>query len=193
VVIADVPPGPLEAYVGLTLTEIARTRQEEPVDAALALLEAGGGDVLTIVHGQSENNIRRIMTHPATMIASDGWTLSPRQEGRPHPRSYGTYARLLGSYVRDEGVLSLETAIQKVTSLPAARLGLTRRGTIREGHAADLVLFDDAQVIDRATFEDPHQFCEGVSMVVVNGQVVIDEDGHTESAGGRVLRHGAEQ
>lgn len=193
VVIADVPPGSLEAYIGLTLTEIARIRQEDPVDAALALLEAGGGDVLTIVHGQSEDNIRRIMTHPATMIASDGWTLSPRQEGRPHPRNYGTYARFLGRYVRDEGVLPLETAIRKVTSLPAARLGLARRGTVREGHVADLVLFDAARVIDCATFKDPHQFCEGVFMVVVNGQVVIDEDGYTESAGGRVLRRGAEQ
>jgi N-acyl-D-amino-acid deacylase len=106
---------------------------------------------------------------------------------RCHPRSYGTFPRVLGRYVREEGVLSLQEAVRKMTSMPAERFGLTDRGVIREGAWADLVLFDAGTVIDRATFRDPHQYPLGIPYVIVNGQVVIDEGTHTGSLPGRVL------
>lgn len=188
VVIAEVPDGPLTEHIGRTLTEVAKARGQEPVDAALDLLAEAGGEILTIVHGQSEDNLRRIMRHPLTAIASDGWTLSPEAGGRPHPRSYGTYARVLGKYVREEKVLSLEEAVRKMTSLPAGRLGLSDRGVITEGAVADLVLFAPDSIADNATFEHPHRFCGGVRMVVVNGVVVVDDGKDTGAAAGRVLR-----
>jgi N-acyl-D-amino-acid deacylase len=190
IVIADVPEGPLERFIGMSVADIAQQRGEQPVDVALDLLEQTGGDVLTIVHGQSEDNLRRILQHPRTMVASDGWTLSPAAMGRPHPRSYGTYARVLGRYVREEHVLVMEEAIRKMTSLPARRLGLTARGEIRTGSFADLVLFDPSRISDRATFSSPHQFCEGVSMVIVNGQVVVEDGADTGATAGLVLRRG---
>jgi N-acyl-D-amino-acid deacylase len=188
VVIAEVPDGPLTEHIGRTLTEVAEARGQEPVDAALDLLAEAGGEILTIVHGQSEDNLRRIMRHPLTAIGSDGWTLSPEAGGRPHPRSYGTYARVLGRYVREEKVLSLEEAVRKMTFLPASRLGLTDRGVITEGAVADLVLFDPNSIADNATFEHPHRFCDGVRMVVVNGVVVVDDGKDTGAVAGRVLR-----
>lgn len=190
VVVADVPTAALEAYVGMTLREVATRRGQEPVDAALDLLHEAGGDVLTIVHGQSEANLRRILQHPLTMVASDGWTLSPDVEGRPHPRSYGTFSRVLGRYVRDEGVLPLEEAVRKMTSLPARRLRMADRGQIRQGWAADLVLLDAGRVRDRATFERPHTFSEGVRLVIVNGTVVVEDGVDTGAPAGRVLRRG---
>lgn len=187
VVLAD-GPSSLERYIGMTLTEVAAARQELPVDTVLDLIMETRGEVLTVVHGQSEENIQKIMKHGRSMIASDGWTLSPTAGGRPHPRSYGTFSRVLGSYVREEHVLRLEEAVRKMTSLPARRLGFRDRGLIREGHAADLVLFDPASVSDRATFEDPHQLSVGVQMVVVNGVVVVEGGVDTGAAPGRVLR-----
>lgn len=193
IVLAEVPDGPLAEYIGLTVTEIARRREQDPVDAALDLLDQAGGDILTIVHGQSEENLRAVMRDPFTAIASDGWTLSPDAGGRPHPRSYGTFARVLGRYVREEKVLTLEEAIRKMTSLPASRLGLTTRGVIRPGATADLALFDPGAVADLATFEDPHRFCTGVRTVVVGGVVVVEDGKDTGAVAGRVLRSTGEE
>lgn len=128
------------------------------------------------------------MANEFTAIASDGWTLSPEAGGRPHPRNYGTYARVLGRYVREEQVLGLEDAVRKMTSLPASRMGLSDRGVIREGAAADLVLFDPSTVADRADFDRPHQFSAGVRTVVVNGRIVIDDGEDTGAVAGTVLR-----
>lgn len=190
VVIADVPTAALGVYVGMSLREVATARSQDPVDAALDLLHETGGNVLTIVHGQSELNLRRILRHRLTMVASDGWTLSPEVEGRPHPRSYGTFSRVLGRYVRDEGVLPLEEAVRKMTSLPAKRLRMADRGEIRVGYSADMVLLDAGRVQDKATFDQPHAFCEGVRLVIVNGTVVVEEGVDTGASAGRVLRRG---
>jgi N-acyl-D-amino-acid deacylase len=189
IMISAVPDGQNKAYEGMMLTEIAAVRGEDAVDSALHLLETDRGGVQMIVFSMSEDDVRRVMRHPCVAVASDGWTLSPRAGGRPHPRSYGTYARVLGHYVRDERILGLEEAVRKMTSLPAQRLGQFDRGVIRPGCAADLVVFDPDRVADCATFQDPHQFCAGVSHVVVNGQVVIDDGRDTGVAAGRVLRH----
>jgi N-acyl-D-amino-acid deacylase len=136
----------------------------------------------------SEDDVRAGLRDTAVAVGSDGATLAPEEGGRPHPRSYGTYVRVLGHYVRDERLLTLEAAVRKMTSLPARRLRLRDRGEIRPGAVADLVVFDPATVTDVATFEDPHRFCRGVSHVLVGGNVVIDDSADTGVAAGKVIR-----
>lgn len=176
------------ALVGRTISEIAGSRGVQPVDAMLDLLAHHGGGVQVVIFAIGEEDIRRVMSHPAVAVASDGWTLNPEAGGCPHPRSYGTFARVLGHYVRDEHHLSLEEAVRKMTSLPAARLGMADRGRLSPGAWADVVVFDPATVADRATFTDPHRYCAGVSHVFVNGQCVIEAGEDTGAASGRVLR-----
>ncbi|HVT70998.1 MAG TPA: amidohydrolase family protein [Trebonia sp.] len=155
------------------------------------MIRRWGAGITTIVHGQSEANLRRIMAHPRTAIASDGWVFGPAAEGLPHPRNYGTFPRVLGRYVRDERVLTLTEAIRKMTSLPASRLNLDRRGVVTPGHIADLALFSPAAVADAATFERPQQFCHGMNAVIVAGQVVYRDGQDTGARPGRLLRqHG---
>jgi N-acyl-D-aspartate/D-glutamate deacylase len=135
----------------------------------------------------SEQDLERVMRHPATMIASDGW-VQVLGRGVPHPRSYGTFPRVLGVYVRERNVLTLEDAIRKMTSFPAQRLRMNDRGILRPGMKADLVVFDPGRVRDTATFEKPHQYAEGFSAVIVNGQVVFDGVKITEARPGVVVR-----
>jgi dihydroorotase/N-acyl-D-amino-acid deacylase len=175
---------------GKTLAEILRGRGvpvtvESAADLALEIVERGGAS--GIFHAISEEDVERILAWPFTMVASDG-EIPAFGQGAPHPRSYGTFVRVLGVYVREKKLLSLEEAIRRMTSLPAARLGLADRGVVRPGQKADLVLFDPATVKDRATYEKPHQYAEGVSLVVVNGQVVFDGERMTGARPGRVLR-----
>lgn len=147
------------------------------------------GGASAIYHVLDEGDVERIMQHPWTMIASDGRLTAPGI-GHPHPRWYGTFPRVLGHYVREEGVLSLEEAVRKMTSLPAETMGLADRGRIAEGLVADLVVFDPGTVIDRATFEDPHQYPQGIGFVVVNGEVTVDQGRYVDVRPGRVLRRG---
>jgi N-acyl-D-aspartate/D-glutamate deacylase len=134
----------------------------------------------------SERDLVRILRHPATMIGSDG-SVPIFGEANPHPRSYGTFARVLGLYVRDKKVLTLEDAVRKMSAFPAARLGLADRGVLRPGLKADIAVFDAAAVRDTATFTKPHQYAEGFSHVIVNGQIVFENGGMTEARPGRVL------
>jgi N-acyl-D-amino-acid deacylase len=141
----------------------------------------------------SEDDITYVMRHPLMMVGSDSTSMvigGKSAEGKPHPRTYGTFVRILGQYVRDEGVLPLTEAIAKMTSRPAARLGLADRGTIAVGKKADLVLFSAERVRETATFQEPHQYAEGVDVVVLNGRVVVEGGEHTGTLAGRVLRHG---
>jgi N-acyl-D-amino-acid deacylase len=148
-------------------------------------LNGGAGMVYHII---DEGDVRRIMRHPQTMIASDGRLTRPGQ-GVPHPRAYGTFPRVLGHYVRDEGVLTLEQAVHKMTAMPAARLGLAgQRGCLAAGCAADLTLFDAATVGSPATFTDPHQYATGIPFVLVNGVPVVDRGEFTAARPGRALR-----
>ena len=161
-----------------------------PENGAALVIEAQlRGGASGIYHVLDEGDVERIMRHPWTSIASDG-RLSRPGEGVPHPRGYGTFPRVLGVYVRERGILSLPDAVRKMTALPAATLGLTDRGRIAEGLAADLVVFDPATVADRATFQDPHQYPAGIPWVVVNGRVVVDEGRFAGVRAGRVLRRG---
>lgn len=189
VVVADAP-GELAAYRGLDLVAVARARGQEPVDAALDLFLAGGSAVTTVTHAMSESGIAAVMRDPRVMVASDGWTLRTEPRGTPHPRSAGTFARVLGRYVRERAVLGLEEAVRRMTSLPARRLGAAGagRGVLRPGAAADLVVFDPDRVRDQATFTAPGRGPVGISHVVVGGRLAVEDGQDTGVRAGRVLR-----
>jgi N-acyl-D-amino-acid deacylase len=174
---------------GKSLARIATERGlpptvENAADLAIEIVERGGAS--GIFHAISEEDVARILVSPFTMVASDG-EIPVFGKGAPHPRSYGTFARVLAVYVREKRLLTLEEAVRKMTSFPAARLGLGDRGLVRPGMKADLVVFDPETVRDRATFDEPHRYADGVSLVLVNGQVVLDEGGMTRARPGRVL------
>src|SRR5581483_3022379 len=174
---------------GKRLDEITKGRGLQPTienaaDTALWIIEQGGCS--GIFHAISEDDLQRIMKHPQTMIASDG-EVPVFGQAHPHPRSYGTNVRVLGRYVRDLKVITLEDAIYKMTAFPAKRLGLKDRGTLKQGMKADIAVFDPNTVRDTATFENPHSYAEGVSLVIVNGQPVFDGSKMTPARPGRVL------
>ncbi len=176
---------------GRRIAEIAAARNQDPLDAAIELIVTEQGKGHMILFQLDEADLRRALVHPHVMVGSDGSSLGaegPLAVGKPHPRSYGTFARVLGRYAREERVLSLETAVWKMTGLPAKRLGVTDRGVLAVGAKADVVVFDPATVADRATYEDPHQYAAGIGDVVVNGRVVIAGGQHTGALPGRILR-----
>lgn len=168
---------------------LMREKDTTPENGADLIIEAqasGGG--AAVYHVMDQGDVDRIMQHPQTMIGSDA-QIATYEEGQPHPRWYGTYPRVLGHYVRDRGVLSLEEAIHKMTQMPAERLGLEKRGRIKVGAYADLVIFDPATIIDKATFEKPHQYPEGIPFVLVNGRLAVDDGNFQKSRAGMVLRN----
>ena len=139
----------------------------------------------------SEENLKLKLRHPAIMIGTDSFGFAAegvRRQGAPHPRNYGVYPRLLGRYVRELGVLSLEEAVWKAAGFPAQKLRWRERGLLRPGYKADLVIFDPNTIIDRATFEDPHQYPAGIAYVIVNGEIVVQNNVHTGARPGEVLR-----
>ena len=175
---------------GRRLAEVARVRALDPIDAVFELLADASGRVSIIQFQMDERDLRRALVHPRVMIGSDGSALAPYGDlaaGKPHPRSYGTFPRVLGEYVREERLLSLGQAVHKMTGMPARRLGLRDRGAIRVGARADLVVFDARRVADQATYEDPHRYPLAVDHVLVNGRFVIKDGQHTGSLPGRVL------
>jgi N-acyl-D-amino-acid deacylase len=177
---------------GLTLHDWAEREglPSTPETGAELVIEAmRRGGARGIYHVLHEDDVERIMRHPWTAIASDG-QLVRQGDGHPHPRWYGTFPRVLGHYARERGVITMEDAVRKMTSLPADRLGLSDRGRIQEGSWADLVVFDPETVIDRATFDDPHQYPDGIPYVVVNGVVTVDDGVFMDLRPGRVLRRG---
>ena len=177
--------------LGRKLGDLAAERGIEPYALVLQLLESNRGSVGTIGYGMSEENVEELLAHPLGMVCSDGSNYAPygrQAESSPHPRSYGTFPRLLGHYVRERKVLPLEEAIRKVTSAPAERMHLEGRGRIAVGAFADLVVFDPETVIDRATFEKPHQYPAGIPIVIVNGVITIRDGEQTGKRGGRGVR-----
>ena len=192
-IIAEVSSDANKGLVGRSIAEIAAEREVEPAEAALQIEEEEGSAVSAVVHNRSERDVRFFLSHPLGMIGSDGLAISPtgiHGSEQHHPRFYGTYPRILGRYVREQSIMSLETAVEKMSGMPAERLGLKDRGRVEEGLVADLVIFDPDTVIDRSTFEDPHQLAGGVPHVFVAGEPVVSDGAHTGARPGRVLRRG---
>lgn len=179
-------------YQGKNIATIAREQGRPEVEVAFdILLEAEGSQVGMVRFGMCEEDVVTVLRHPLVMVGSDASAVAPYGplgEGRPHPRGYGTFPRILGKYVREERVLTLEEAVYKMTALPAARFGLYDRGQLFPGFRADLVVFDAETISDRATFENPHQYPSGIDLVVVNGVVTVEEGQHTGARAGRALR-----
>jgi dihydroorotase/N-acyl-D-amino-acid deacylase len=175
---------------GKTLADVTRQRGREvsfetAAETTIEIQQAGGCQA--VYHAMDEQDVERVMQYPGTMIASDGG-LHVFGEGVPHPRHYGTFPRVLGRYVREQGILRLEDAVRKMTSLPAQRIGQFDRGLMRPGMKADVTIFDPERIIDRAEFGNPHQYAEGVSYVLVNGVVVLDGGKMTANRPGQLLR-----
>ncbi len=181
---------PEPSYEGKTIPEISALKGRAPgldgqLETIFDLMSAGGAGMIYRLMGDVD--IERIMRYPYTAIASDGG-VTEMGVGNPHPRSYGTNARVLAEYVRARGVLTLEDAVRRMTSLPARTFRLRDRGLVREGMAADLVMFDPARVEDKATFASPHQYAQGFDVVVVNGKIAVDDGKLTDARGGQPLR-----
>ena len=175
-------------YEGRSLASFVDDWDLPPEDAAQRIIDEAGEHVYVVIFMMDEGDVRRVLAHPTTMIGTDG---IPRGS-KPHPRAWGTYPRILGKYVRDEGVISLQDAVRKMSGMPADKFQLAGRGYIREGAFADLVVFDPATVIDTATYEDPKTPPTGMPHVIVNGVPVVKDGGHTQARVGRALRRGQE-
>jgi N-acyl-D-aspartate/D-glutamate deacylase len=175
---------------GMTLAALARATGSTPAEAMMSLLLQEKATVSMVAFSQSPDNVAKVLAHPAIMIGSDSLGLAAGpgpHPGKPHPRMYGTFPRVLGDYARDRKLFSLETAVSKMTGMCAARLGLSDRGVLRAGAAADLALFDPAAVKDEATFAEPCRYPSGIPYVIVNGAVVVDGGRFTAAGTGRVL------
>jgi N-acyl-D-amino-acid deacylase len=161
-------------------------KAKEEAATILEMMQNGGASM--VFHGMSEDDVKYIMQYPFNMFASDA-SIRVWQQGSPHPRGYGTNARILGKYVRQEKVISLEEAVRRMTSLPALKFRLANRGLLREGYAADIVIFSEKDVADLSTYEKPHQYSTGFKYVLVNGSVTLENGVHTGTRKGMVLLH----
>ncbi len=181
----------LRPLIGKTLAQVAKDRGESPEDAAMDLVIEDDSRVGVVYTMMSEDNVAREIRIPWVSFGSDEASMAPEEpfiETGAHPRAYGNFARLLGRYVRDQHVISLEDAVRRLTSLPCTNLGLTDRGRLAPGFIADVAVFDAKTIADHATFEKPHQYATGMQYVLVNGVVVIDHGEHTGATPGRIVR-----
>lgn len=190
IMIANVESEQNQPLIGRFLSDIIEERGRDAIDVVFDLLIEENGHVDVVLHTMDEANVEQNLKHPLSMVGSDGFALAPYgvlSAGRPHPRSYGTFPRFLGRYVRQRGILDLATAIHKCTARPAERIRLRDRGLLRVGYKADITVFDPDTIIDRATYEDPHQYPEGIVHVIVNGQLTVSQGEHTDAGAGKVL------
>ena len=191
VVISSVVSEENRRFEGKNILEATKETEKEPYDFMRDLLieEKNRADI--VIFNMKEENLKKILSHPLVGVGTDGSAKAPYgplRKGKPHPRSYGTFPRILGKYVREEKLVPFTDMIKKITSIPAKKFGFERRGILRGGYYADIVVFDQGKVIDKATWTQPHQYPEGIEYVVVNGQLVIDRGEHTGSLPGKILR-----
>lgn len=178
-------------FEGMRMSQVIAALNKPALDALFELIEANGGSVPTVYFHHSEEDMRFALKQSFVSIGSDGTAVAtegPLSAGHPHPRYYGTFPRVLGRYVREEHLLTLEDAIRKMTSANAAKIGILDRGILRPGMMADVTVFDAARIIDKATFENPHQYATGVEYVIVNGKIVLDQGRHTGARPGVILK-----
>jgi N-acyl-D-amino-acid deacylase len=182
---------PDTSYNGKSIEQInlMKGRKHKAKEEALTVIDIMmNGGASAVFHGMSEEDIKRIMQYPFNMFASDA-TIRTFGSGMPHPRGYGTNARVLAKYVREEKVISLEEAVRRMTSLPAQKFQLKDRGLLREGYAADIVIIDEKEVQDVSTFDKPHAYSKGFHYVIVNGVLTVDMEKHTGARAGMALRN----
>jgi N-acyl-D-aspartate/D-glutamate deacylase len=187
-------------YEGLTMDRVISVRSKgktpppDALDVLFDILIEEEGSVPTVYAHHDEKDMNLALSQPWCSVGSDGSayaTDGPLKRGNPHPRNFGTFPRVLGVYVREKGLLKLEDAVRKMTSLSAAKLGIRDRGLLRPGDFADVTVFDPEKVIDRSTYTAPFAYPEGIEYVIVNGTVVLDRGKHTGATPGRALRHEA--
>src|SRR5881394_1301983 len=191
ILIGSVVNRELESWQGKRLSEIATAQNKDPLDALFNFIIADHGQTGAIFFMMQESDMKAALKSPFVGICTDSGARAidgPLAGSKSHPRGWGTYPRILGKYVRDEQLISLELAIHKMTGLPAANVGLKQRGLIREGYFADITIFDPKTVIDRATFEEPNQYPVGMNYVIVNGRIEVDNGQRTSANAGQVLR-----
>jgi len=190
VVIVDLKTEKNKPLIGQNIAAAAKSRKQDPFNFSCDLLLEEDGEVSIVGFGMSDTNTEAVLRHSLVMIASDGSALAPYgplHRGLPHPRNYGTFPRFLGVYVREKKILSLPEAIKKITSLPAAKMGLKDRGAIQPDYWADIVIFDPDKILDLATYTEPEKYPVGIDYVLVNGQVVVDHGEHTGARPGQIL------
>jgi N-acyl-D-amino-acid deacylase len=191
ILIASVVNRDLESWQGKRLSEVASAQNKDPLDALLDFIIADHGQTGAIFFMMQESDMQAALKSPLVSICTDNGARAadgPLAGSKSHPRGWGTYPRILGRYVRDQQLMTLEFAIHKMTGLPASNLGLKERGMLREGYFADLTIFDPKTVMDRATFEEPNQYPVGINFVIVNGQIEVDKGRRTPALAGRILR-----
>lgn len=191
VLITRVKSEEIKHYQGKTISQLAADARRDPYAFVRELLIDEEGDVSIVGFGMSEENTEKVLAFPLTMVGSDGNAVAPYgilSKGNPHPRYYGTFPRYLGHYIREKKILTLPEAIRRITSMAAQKFEIPDRGVLAEGYCADIVLFNPETVIDKATFSNPHQYPEGIDVVIVNGRVVIEKGKHTGELPGKVLR-----
>jgi len=178
-------------FEGKSIQECMRMTEKDAFEFMKDLLIEERDQVGQVIFMMSEDNLKRILSHPLVGVGCDSSAMAPYGKlgrGKPHPRGYGTYPRVLGRYVRNQGIIPLPNMIQKMTSIPAQRFGFNQRGSLQKGNFADVVIFDEKKIMDKATYENPHQYPEGIEFVLVNGEVVIDRGEHTDKLPGKILR-----
>ena len=178
-------------FAGRTIADLAAERNIDGLDMALDYIVEDHGQTRVLVGSISEEDVQDFVRSEDVMIGSDGNSVAPygtTGQGKPHPRFYGTFAKVLGQYSRDEELLPLHKALWKMTGASARALGLKNRGLLREGYAADITIFDPVTIAQQATYEDPHQFAAGIDQVIVNGTTVLRDGEHTGALTGRSLR-----
>lgn len=191
ILVTSVLDSALKRYEGKTVAQIAQEEHKDPLDALMDLVIAGKDNVGAVYFSMSKNDVRLAMQQPWVSVDTDAGAVAPDgplSESKTHPRAYGTFARILGRYVREQHALRLEDAIRKMTSLPAQRVKLKDRGLLRAGYFADIAIFDPEKVLDLATFEDPHRPSVGIEYVLVNGVLSLEHGKLTGQFGGRPLR-----
>lgn len=176
---------------GMSLQKIAEKRAQTVVDTFCDILIDERAEAMNVTFWGNEEDVTTMVQHSAMMPCSDGWMLAPYGPlgaGKPHPRCYGAFPRYIRRYVREEKVLTLEEAVRRMTSMPASRMGLQDRGLLLEGMKADITVFDPENVKDLSTFETPHVYPEGISTVLVNGAITVDNGEHTGALNGKILK-----
>jgi N-acyl-D-amino-acid deacylase len=174
--------------IGKSIAQIGRAEDCNAEEAAMRVLAAHGASVGIVNHAMDPDDVSKVLAHPLVSVASDGWTLKPKGEGMPHPRSFGTFARILGKYVRDEGLITLEEAVRKMTGQPAEQMKLDDRGLVARGNIADLAIFDPDTIRENSTYDDPWQLASGVSTVLIGGEFAVFDGTVTANRHGEVLR-----